>query len=121
MKKDLMVIEKDNFFSKIKKLFLNITSFFKKEKNINKIENKEEILQNHIQKNKFEENIKSNVDVKNIEFFKNQNIDDFISKIKNNPTMMDSLSKDRLITLRDYLKTDIMNKEEQLLKLKKSV
>ena len=111
MDNKLITLEKENFFIKVRKFFYNL--FHKKSNNnISKINKKEEILN----KNKFIENIKTDVNFS--EVTNGLKREEFLKNIEKDKTILYTLPLDRLKVLERFYEDRINKKKEILEKIK---
>ena len=115
MKNSLIPIEKISIFQKIKN-FLKLTFLYK-----NKIESHSEKSNNitiNVNKNKvntFTEDLKANIDNKELK------LKQFTKEIEDNPSLITNLSNDRLDKLIDYYEKITSEKQNKIEKLKISL
>ena len=109
MKNELIPLEKNNIFSKIKNIFRKL--FSKKENSIINEENKNINSENA----NFNDNLK--VDIDNSKIYNSIEKEKFIKSIKEDDTILDKLSLDRFRILEKYYEKKVQEKEKFLKKL----
>lgn len=125
MNNTLPNLEEKGFINKIKQFFKNL--FFKNK--FNKLENQEENVEKAVNKKyntEFKTDIK--VDIDNKRLIQEHERNEFFTKIRNNPELLQDLSNERLEMLSNFYekKIEINNKiiqekQEKIKKLKKQV
>lgn len=108
MKRELILREKQNIFVKIRKFFYNM--FHKTIENNDSIQNINEI---DMKKSCFIDDIKAEVDFS--EIARGIETEEFLNKIKEDDTILESLSIDRLKKLEKFYE-DRINKKKEILK-----
>ncbi len=113
MKKQLISLEKQSIYSRIKKFFYKIFHRVP----VDEIDvDKKEIINNDIKKENFIKDIKENVDMS--EITKRIKIEEFVKELEVDDTILDNLSLDRLKILEKFYEDRVNRKKELLKKIK---
>ena len=117
LSKELMVPQKDNIFTKIKKFFSKLFSNYSD--NLENRSNVENTQVDKVDNTAFTEGIKKNISDENV--FDTLNKDNFVEEVEKNEGILEMLSLDRLKKLEKYYEERVNSKKEYLKKLQSNV